>query len=116
MEPNDDGSVHWTVLLLREQLWKGARDGDVALIRDALASGVDVNVAKPFGVAPEGFYGTALIIAALCAPLTQGAKAAYQVLWFSDLVTNAVILMRPELAKQAVEESPELSVVRRRSR
>lgn len=36
--------------------------------------------------------------------LYQAAQAAYQVLWFSDIVSNASILMRTSLAREAIEE------------
>lgn len=41
-------------------------------------------------------------------------QAAYQVVWFSDIITNAAILMRPGLASKASEEILQLATGTRR--
>jgi len=46
----------------------------------------------------------------LCAPVRESLKAGYQVLWASDLLTNACITMRFDLLKQSCEEFGQMVV------
>jgi len=48
-----------------------------------------------------------------CTPLVQGIKAGYQVLWASDLLTNAVIMGDYELFQRTVNEFAEIATGRR---
>ena len=50
-----------------------------------------------------------LTVRAVRARLSDASKAAYQVVWLSDIVTNASILLRPDLAAQAVHEFGDLA-------
>lgn len=46
----------------------------------------------------------------LCAPVCESLKAGYQVLWASDLLTNACITMRFDLLQQSCEEFGQMAV------
>eukprot|EP00931_Biecheleriopsis_adriatica_P049246 TRINITY_DN28481_c0_g1_i1.p1 TRINITY_DN28481_c0_g1~~TRINITY_DN28481_c0_g1_i1.p1 ORF type:complete len:726 (+),score=102.01 TRINITY_DN28481_c0_g1_i1:60-2237(+) len=51
--------------------------------------------------------------AACCTPFVEGVKAGYQVLWASDLLTNAVIVGDFDLFKQTVNEFAEIATGQR---
>lgn len=44
-----------------------------------------------------------------CAPLVQGVKAGYQVVWAADLLTNTCILMRFDVLQRTIDEFAEIA-------